>query len=141
MPDIVLTDATSPTPVDRTFQVAKTTGDYSMFEDRSLGIYVGYGKIHFETRRPSGPVRVDQARNIKSLITLETPLIETEATVIVNGSWTTAPTVSHRPKLKLEMVLPERTTWQEKADLVTMFRDLIAEAVVTDFLYDHVQPT
>lgn len=138
MPSIVLTDAA---PAARTFDAAIAQPDYSMFENRAGGVVVGFDKLSFRLNRPSGNTRGGQARNLKLISLLEMPLLETEVTYVYGPDWTTAPTVSHRPRIETRFTMPERTTTSERQDIVAMHKDLMAEAIYTSFLEDFILPS
>lgn len=125
---ISLTDAKA-TPVVHVFQPAKSTADYSMYEDRSGGIYIGYGKLHISMTRPKGASNVGN-RNIKVSIALEMPVLET----LGNNSQglTPPPTVAYRVMGKADLTIPDRCTLQERKDIRKMLTTAFDQAPIFD---------
>jgi hypothetical protein len=127
--NIVINDGQG-TPVAHTFAPAKTQSDLALLEDRSAGIYIGYNKLTFSLKRPTGPSK-DASRNLKLSIKVETPKLETVSNNTYSGI-APAPTVSYRPTVELLVNLPERCTLQDRKDLQAYVKNLMTNSFVTD---------
>lgn len=127
--NIVINDGQA-TPVAHTFAPAKTQSDYALLEDRSAGVYIGYNKLTFSLKRPSGPSKV-ASRNLKLSIKIETPKLEVVSNNTVTGI-APAPTVSYRPVAELIVTLPERCSLQDRKDLQAFMKNVLSNPFVTD---------
>lgn len=130
---IVLTDAAS-TPVNRTFGPAKQDGILYTYHNRASGIMAGYDALSVQTKLPGNGSRATTVSYKLSLPTLE----QTSASTATGIQ--PAPTVAYTCTGKLEFVMPERSTLQNRKDLLSMMRDLINEALVTEAVQD-LDPT
>ena len=131
--NIVLNDAQA-TPVAHTFAYASmenTRGSGSVvFEDRAVGIYIGYNKLTLAIARPKGDAK-SATRNLQLMIKVETPKLETVSNNTINGI-APAPTVSYRPVAELKVTLPERSQLQDRKDLKKYVIEALNNAFVTD---------
>lgn len=127
--NIVINDGLA-TPVAHTFAPAKTQSDFAVLEDRTAGIYIGYNKLTFDLKRPTGPSK-DASRNLKLSIKIETPKLETVSNNTYSGI-APAPTVSYRPVAELNVTLPERCTLQDRKDLQAFVKNVMSNSFVTD---------
>jgi len=132
---IVINDGLA-TPVAHTFAPAKSDSDYSLHEDRSSGIYVGFNKLTLNLTRPSG--KPGAGRNLKLSIRIETPKLETLATG--SSGFTPAPTVSYRPQAEITFTFPERCSLQDRKDLQAYVKNLMSHQVVTDAVGNYELP-
>jgi len=130
---IVLTDGAA-TPVNHTFLPAKQDGILYTYHDRSSGIMAGYGVLTAQSKLPGNGSRATTVSYKLSLPTLE----QTSASTATGIQ--PAPTVAYTCTGKLEFVMPDRSTLQNRKDLLTMMRDLIDEALVTESVQD-LDPT
>lgn len=124
--NIVVNDAAA-TPVAHTFAPAKAEADYALLEDRAGGYYVGYNKLSFRLTRPKG--LTGNARNLKLNIKIETPKLETLGTN--SAGITPPPTVAYRPVAELVVTLPERSSLQDRKDLLAFVKNVLANATTT----------
>lgn len=127
--DITINDGQG-TPVAHTFAPAKTQADYALLEDRAAGIYIGYNKLVFSLKRPSGDSK-SALRNLKLNIDIETPKLENVTNSTISGI-APAPTISYRPMVKLEVTFPERCSLQDRKDLQAFMKNVLSNAFVTD---------
>lgn len=117
------------TPITHTFSPARTTSDRADYENRVGGIYIGYERLTYELIRPKGPSNVAN-RSLKVRVHIETPVLETVGT---SDSGLTPPaTVAYRPMAELVFTLPERSTLQQRVNLRTLLKNLLAHASFTD---------
>lgn len=129
--NIVLNDAQAPT-VAHTFAPARTPVDGAMWEDRSASQYIGYNKLSMELTRPKGP-NGQATRNIKAVIRVETPKMETVSNSSVSGI-APAPTVSYRPMAEVTFTLPERCSLQDRQDLLAYLSQLLSNQFAADLV-------
>lgn len=132
-------DDGEPTPVTRTFELARMTADFSQWLNRAPDHIVGFDKLSFEVRRPAGP-SADGQRNFKLLMKLDTPLLETTSTGEVNAAgYTPAPTVAYRPVVEVRMTLPERASEQDIDNLFTLLKNSMAGGKVSSFFSNNME--
>lgn len=117
-------------PVAHTFAPAKTQADWALLEDRTAGIYLGYGKLTFELKRPQGDSK-SASRNLKLSIKIETPKLENVTNSTISGI-APAPTISYRPVVELVATFPERSSLQDRKDLQAYIKNALANSFVTD---------
>lgn len=131
--NIVLNDAQA-TPVAHTFAYASMDNQRGfgqvVFEDRAVGVYIGYNKLTLGITRPKGEAR-SASRNLQLMIKIETPKLEVLSNSTVSGI-APAPTVSYRPVADLKVTLPERSQLQDRKDLQKFVREALNNAFVTD---------
>lgn len=127
--NIVINDGQS-TPVAHTFAPAKTSADSALFEDRTAGIYIGFNKLTIDLRRPTGASK-DASRNLKLVIKIETPKLETVSNNTFSGI-APAPTISYRPVVEMVATLPERCALQDRKDLQAFLKNVLSNSFITD---------
>lgn len=102
------------TPITHTFDPAKTSSDYALWENRVGGIYVLYEKLAFTLTRPKGPAK-QAGRELVFTMRLECPVGEALGT---SDSGLTPPaTVAYRPWVEVTYHLPDRSTMQQRKNL------------------------
>lgn len=112
------------TPVAHTFAPAKTSADYSLHEDRISGLYIGYNKLTMSLTRPNA-----KSRNIKLMVKVETPKLETLGTSA--SGFTPPPTVAYRPVCEVVFTFPERCALQDRKDLQAFVKNMFSNAFLT----------
>lgn len=127
--NIVINDGQS-TPVAHTFAPAKTQADYALLEDRTAGIYIGYNKLTFMLKRPTGDSRA-ASRNLVLNLKIETPKLENVTNSTISGI-APAPTISYRPVVDVTVTFPERCSLQDRKDLQAYLKNVLSNAFVTD---------
>lgn len=131
--NIVLNDAQA-TPVAHTFAFGSMENQKSqgtvVFEDRAVGLYIGYNKLTLACVRPNGDAR-SATRNLKLHVKIETPKLEVVSNSTVSGI-PAAPTVSYRPVAELIVTMPERAQLQDRKDLQKFLKEALNNAFVTD---------
>jgi hypothetical protein len=123
---IVLTDATPVTPVNRTFAPAKKEENLYTYHNRAGGIVAGYDALSFQAKLPS---KTSKATTLTFKV--QAPILEQTSASTSTGIQP-APTVAFNDIFKMEFVLHERSSTQNRKDLLAMARDLIDEALVTE---------
>ena len=133
---IVINDGLA-TPVAHTFAPARTLADMAMFEDRVAGVYIGYNKLNFDLKRPTGPSAAAN-RNLRLALRVETPKLE----VVGNSSTgiTPPPTIAYRPQVEVVFTFPERCSLQDRKDLLAFVKNLTSNALVVDAVEKYELP-
>jgi hypothetical protein len=123
--NLVLTDAAG-TPVNHTFgPVNVDPQGVAHWADRSGGIALGFPTANFSLRPPN-----KQTRNYKLTLKVVTPVLEVTSPSTSTGIQP-APTKAYDLTAVVEMVLPERSTLQQRKDLAAFMRDYLSEAIIT----------
>jgi hypothetical protein len=128
--NIVLTDAAT-TPVNHTYFPLPTLKNQILsWIDRTQAIVLGQNRLTLD-QKPStrqSPVR-------KYHWKLETPVLEVTSPSTATGIQP-APTLAYTLIGNIELVAPDRSTLQERKDLLAQLRDLIDESIVTTQFQD-----
>lgn len=129
--NIVLADAQA-TPVNHTFiPLGPDSNGVWWFEDQSASTPIGYNRLSIELKRPSNPApgaSADSSRMCRLKLGIHCPVLET----ISNNSagLQPAPTVAYIARASLELMIPERSTLQNRKDLRKYAEKLFADAIV-----------
>jgi hypothetical protein len=116
-----------PTPATRVFAPVGIDSNYvATYENRSTGIAVGYDGLSIGMRRPS-----KGNRNYKHTVRLALPTLETTSPSTSSGIQP-APTKAYDCFAVIEFVSPERSTTQNRKDMVTLLRNALAAGNVVD---------
>jgi hypothetical protein len=127
---LTLTDAAS-TPVNHTFSPQPDMmSNIAKWVDRSGGIALGYPAATLSMRMPT-----KASRSYKVVAKLVTPVLEVTSPSTSSGIQP-APTKAYDLIANSEMILPERSTLQQRKDLLAMFRDYLSDAVITSAVHD-----
>jgi hypothetical protein len=135
--NIVINDGLA-TPVAHTFAPAKTQADMALLEDRIAGVYIGYNKLAFALKRPTGNSNIAN-RNLKLDLRIETPKLEVVSNSTISGI-APAATVAYRPFVEMSFVFPERCTLQDRKDLLAYMKNVCASAFVVDAVEKYELP-
>lgn len=131
---ITLTDGAT-TPVARVFNPAiKSADGVYVYHNRAGGIVVGYDALSVKTQQPS---KTSKATVVS--LKLVTPILEQTSPSTSTGIQP-APMLAYNLIGKMEFVLPDRSTQQDRKNLLTMMRDLIDEALITESV-ESLDPT
>lgn len=122
---IVLPDAQT-TPVDHTFEPSRVGEALVIYHDRSPGTFLEYPSISIGNRLPS-PVN----ENYKTTIKVRLPVL-----VDNTANPELAPALAYALSANVDIVIPARSTAQERADLQSYLSYLLAGAVVADAIND-----
>ena len=131
---INLTDATPGTPVVRTFKPARREGDVYRWENRASGIIAGYDQLTISFR-PSSKA----TKQTKLQMVLTCPILEQTSASTATGIQP-APTVAYSDRVEIAIISHERSSQQNRKDLLAMARDLIDEQLTTDAVHDYDVP-
>ncbi len=109
------------TPVAHNFDPVNINGDVAYWADRSGGVPSGYPKIDLSMRDPSTAARVYRVQGDVILPT------------VADGSnpAVAAGTVLYETRAQFTFFLPERSTLQERKDILAYVKNYLAHAVVT----------
>lgn len=127
--NIVLNDAET-TPVAHTFNPSRQglVGNSMVadFEDRAAntGIPVGFYKVHLDFSRPS-----KERKSYRIGLKLSTPVLENTTNSTVSGI-APAPTISYTPMVDCTVVIPDRSSLQNRKNLRKMFYELLNNSQV-----------
>lgn len=127
------------TPVAHTFNPNSGDGNVPgvsviSYEDRILGIQVGFPVISIATRKPT-----KTNRNYKISIKVAVPVLETVSNSTVSGI-APAPTVAYTTMFIGEFIAPERSTLPIRRDLLAYVRNLLVNPNVTLAIQDLESP-
>lgn len=121
---VVLTDATSPTPVNRSFAPRGVVNGLATWQYIAGGILKGYNTL---TQFLRSPVRGSDAS--KLTVKLVIPVLEVTSPSTSTGIQP-APTLAYELLANVEFVIPSRASLQERKDLYAMTKDLLTESIV-----------
>lgn len=122
---LVLADGAT-TPVNHNFDPVNISGDIAKWSDRAGGIALGYPTITQSLRNPSAT-----SRNYRLQIKVVTPVLEVTSPSTSTGIQP-APTKAYDLLANIEFVLPERSTQQQRKDVLAFVKNMLANAVVTN---------
>lgn len=126
--NIVINDATSPTPVAHTFAPVSQGGSDCSLADRSGGISVGYPTISVSMSLPS-----KSSRLYKTRLKVALPVLENVTNSTVSGI-APAPTLSYTMTADMTFFMPERSTLQNRKDIIAYAKNALANALITSVL-------
>ncbi len=130
--NIVIADGQT-TPVNHTFSPVGINADMvAMWDDRSPGYAIGYNNLSVSLRKPSNG---GGARNYKAQLKLVLPTLEVTSPSTSTGIQP-APTKAYDCMVNVEFVLPERSSVQNRKDLLTLLKNALAHATVTSVVQD-----
>lgn len=128
--NVTLTDAAT-TPVNRVFTPIAAKGDVMFWKDRTTtSVSIGQNTLSLQQRVPT-----KQSKSYKGSWKIVCPILEQTSASTATGIQP-APTLAYENLAVLEFVVNERSTLQERKDLLAMTRDLINEALVTLQVHD-----
>lgn len=125
--NIVINDGAA-TPVAHTFAVKSNDNRVSKYEDRSGGIPVGYSKL--------ATVISDINKNNRRIeISLEVPVLEAVSGANPSG-FTPAAAVAYFNKCTVTFVTNNRSTLQNRKDLLAYVKNTLALALISSIVVD-----
>lgn len=131
---ITLTDSTAGTPVDRVFKPARRLNDIYSWENRAGGIPAGYDQVTMSFRPPS-----KTAKATKLQIVLTAPILEQTSASTATGIQP-APTVAFADRVEINVICHQRSSLQNRKDLLAMARDLFSDPSVTAAVHELDMP-
>jgi len=132
------------TPVLHTFSVRRV-GDgggssqsaplsFAEWEDRAIGIVVGYNRITMQLKYPS-----KTSRNNRLTLRIATPILENVSNSTVSGI-APAPTIAYTPLCEVMFLLPERSTLQSRKDLLAFAQAMMTRIELVKAVQDLEMP-
>jgi hypothetical protein len=121
--NITLTDAAT-TPVNRVFKPYQSGENLILWRDTTQAVFAGQNRLTLVQRLAN-----KQARSNKISWKLECPVLEQTAAY---GPYSLA----YTNLASLELVLHDRSSQQERKDVLAQMRDLIDEAIVQAQVHD-----
>jgi hypothetical protein len=122
--NIVINDGAT-TPVAHTFGPVGITGPLASYADRVGGISVGYPIITASLVNPS-----KTSRNYKARLKIVMPVLETISNSTMSGI-APAPTKAYDLTADITFIMPERSSLQNRKDILAFAKNLLANAVTT----------
>lgn len=114
------------TPIAHAFNPVNIDQDgVARWADRSGGVALGFPSLSFSSRSPT-----KGARSYKIQMKVTLPVLEQTSASTATGIQP-APTLAYNLLANVEMVLPERSTLQQRKDLLAYLRNYLANATVT----------
>lgn len=120
---IVLPDGLS-TPVNHTFSPVNIIDDVARWADRSSGISVGFPTLTHSLRSPT---KGSRAYKLATKVVL--PVLEVTSPSTGTGIQP-APTKAYDLIATIEIIMPERSTKQQRQDILAYSKNLLSHAVV-----------
>lgn len=143
--NLTVADATTPTPVNRTFVWnGQDPQGISSWEDRSGGVPIGYWLIRLSLMRPKKRTvnlrgQPSATGQYRCRIVVEQPVMENVTNSTVSGI-SPAPTISYKPMFDGTFVLPERSSLIARQHLAKMVPLILQTALVKGAIEDLDQP-
>lgn len=124
--NLVLADGQA-TPVNKTFSAngvsfPKDGGSVATWKDKSSGIAIGFPTITLGVRESSTKTDVDKRIMLPTL----------EVISGSDGGYTPSPKVAYTVMTREQFVLPNRSTLQNRKDILAFSKNLNADAVMTN---------
>lgn len=120
--NIVLADGQA-TPVNHTFVPLNQEGVNSSWNDAASGIVAGFPVLRCKTNADSPDSEVD-----KLTFNLDVPTLE--ALSANAAGFTPGPTVAYVGRIKVELLIPRRSSQAERDNLAAYVKNLTAHAVL-----------
>lgn len=113
------------TPVAHTFAPVGINGPVASYADRASGISVGYPRLTASLVVPSKGSKLYKAR-----FKLVLPVLENITNSTMSGVLP-APTKAYDLTADLQFIMPERSTLQDRKNIMALAKNLLADAVAT----------
>jgi len=126
------------TPVAHNFTPTNVKDALATWHDRASGIAIGYPRITTQLRFPSpakGNGVSSQDRVMRAVMKIVFPVLEVTSASTGTGIQP-APTKSYELVFNGEFILPERSTTQNRKDLLAFAKNYLATAVVSSVAQD-----
>lgn len=127
------------TPVAHTFNPAGPDKNGTNYlYDRSGGIAIGFGRVGLSLREPM-PARngteSKASRVYKAMVDVSIPVLESTSAATGTGI-APAPTIAYTTVVKMEFLLPERSTLQNRKDILAYAKNILSNSNVTHLVQD-----
>lgn len=126
--NVVINDGAS-TPVARTFVPAnKDDNGFQCWFEKTATSAIGFWKLMERLSFPTPGGKVSSSDRVyRAVFQVNTPVMEVTAPTTGTGIQP-APTMSYLPSVKIEFVLPERSTVQDRKHLRLLIRNMLDHA-------------
>jgi hypothetical protein len=121
------------TPVAHTFSARGADMKMALWTDVSGGIGIGMGKISLSYAQGA-----KSADAFKTEMRITIPTLETISGS--DGGYTPSPKVAYNSFAKVEIVCPNRSTLQERKNILAYVKNALANAVISDTVQDFNPP-
>lgn len=111
------------TPVAKTFNPAAVMSELVRYQDRSSGIVLGFPEISIGNRLPT------KDSSYKVTAKIKIPVLEQTSASTATGIQP-APTLAYTMLGTIELVMPARSTLQNRKDLFAFVKNFLANATV-----------
>lgn len=125
--NIVINDGAA-TPVAHTFAVKSNDNRISKFEDRVGGVPIGYSKL-------TVAIADINKNNRRVSLSIEVPILEAVSGANPSG-FTPAAQVAYYDKVDVSFVTNNRSTTQNRKDVLAFVKNALALALVTSIVVD-----
>lgn len=126
------------TPVAHTFKPINVSDDVNYYVDNTGGIAAGFQTLSASLREPV-PMKnrgsSTDERNYKCVVTCEVPVLESTSAATGTGI-PPAPTRAYTLRARCEFMLPERSTLQNRKDLLAYVKNALATTTITNMVVD-----
>lgn len=130
--NVVINDGQA-APVAHTFSARGADMKLALWTDTSGGIGIGMGKITLSyVQQPAS----NGSYKVEARVTI--PVMETISGS--DGGYTPVPKVAFNLFSKIEFVVPNRASLQNRKDLLAYTKNLLAQAVMSDTIHDYNPP-
>lgn len=127
--NLVLADGQA-SPVNKTFNPSDCTSLLASWTDRSTGINIGFPEVTLSLAKGKDTMRVVGKVLLPSL----------EVISGSDGGYTPSPKVAYTTMGKFELVLPARSTLQNRKDIVAFLKNFLGNAVITKAAEEYERP-
>lgn len=129
--NVTLTDAAT-TPINHVFSPVAGKNDVLFWKDRTAtAVSIGQNTLSLMQRQPT-----KQSKSYKDTWKLVCPVLEQTSASTATGIQP-APTLAYENLAVIELVLNERSTLQERKDILAMIRDLVYDSLITLQVQDY----
>lgn len=127
--NLVLSDGAA-TPVAHTFAPLNVIGDVATYVDRATGITIGYPMVKITITQPTKALKLTKVRTRVTM-----PVLEVLTASTYNGI-TPAPTKAYDLTFDSTFFLPERSTLQNRKDILAYAKNYLASSLVSSIIQD-----
>lgn len=127
------------TPAAHTFNPIgiQPVANLASYVDRSSGQAIGFGRVSLSLREPviaKNGTQSAASRLYKVTAVINIPQLETLGTA--DSGLTPPPTLAYTTAARMEFMIPERASLQNRKDILAYAKNLLAQSVVTSLVQD-----
>jgi len=131
--NLVLNDGQA-TPVAKTFTPTRAALDEAMWQDRTSGIFTGMPTILLSSRKPNKTSDLFKVR-----ATVKLPVMEVVSNATYSGI-TPAPQVAYTLQATVDLILPARSSLQNRKDIRSFVANLLSNTQLTNLVDNFESP-